>query len=233
MPDQPKKILLIDDEASILHLVEAYLQSEGYEVAMASDGLQGLKLALELKPSVIVLDIMLPGIDGLEVLSKLRRESNVYVILLTAKNDETDKIIGLSMGADDYLTKPFSPRELVARIKAALRRMGTNDDAHDSDVLEFSTLSINKASRQVWESGNLIDLTATEFEILKILAENENIVLSREQLLEKIWGFDYFGELRVVDVHVGHLRKKLSDQELIQTVRGVGYRFADTEQIHD
>jgi len=221
------KILVIDDEQSILNLVSAYLRPEGYEIFTASDGISGLKAARAFKPAIIVLDIMLPGMDGLEVLSQLRRESNVYVIMLSAKTEEMDKVIGLSVGADDYLTKPFSPRELVARIKAALRRINSVDSSREADVLDFSQIRIDKGSRQVWQGERLVELTATEFDILKVLAENHGIVLSREQLLEKVWGHEYYGELRVVDVHVGHLRKKLSSSDVIQTVRGVGYRFDD------
>ncbi len=189
------------------------------------DGNSGLQAAQTFKPDLIVLDIMLPGIDGLELLSRLRRESDVYVIMLTAKNEETDKIIGLSMGADDYLTKPFSPRELVARIKAALRRLGTGSDLPDNQVLSFQHLRIDLAARQVWIDEREVDLTATEFDLLKTLAAHQGMVLSREQLLEQVWGQDFFGEMRVVDVHLGHVRQKLGPHHGIVTVRGVGFRF--------
>ncbi len=224
-----EKILIIDDEPGILKLVESYLRPEGFDILTASDGVQGLQAARTFKPDLIVLDIMLPGIDGLELLSQLRRESNVYVILLTAKTEETDKIVGLSVGADDYLTKPFSPRELVARIKAALRRINSPDTSKQRNVLTFKHIRIDVDSRKVWEDERLIELTSTEFDILRAFAENHGIVISREQLLEKIWGFDYFGEIRVIDVHVGHLRQKLHNHGLIQTVRSVGYRFEDSE----
>ena len=218
------KILLIDDEASILNLVEAYLRPEGYEVFKASDGVAGLQAARAFKPDILVLDIMLPGMDGLELLAQLRRESKLYVILLTAKTEETDKIVGLSVGADDYLTKPFSPRELVARIKAALRRM-QQGGGERAQVLSFAHIRIDPGSRQVWMDDELIELTAMEFDLLKVLAEHRGLVLSREKLLEKVWGHDYYGDLRVVDVHLGHLRQKLGRHPFIQTVRGVGYRF--------
>ena len=169
---------------------------------------------------------MLPGIDGIEVLTRLRRESDVYVILLTAKTEETDRVIGLSVGADDYVIKPFSPRELTARIKAALRRL-KSDAPTGGDVLSFKHVRIDIAARQVSVDDNLIDLTAIEFDLLKILAENRGRVLTREQLLEKVWGGSYYGEMRVVDVHLGHVRKKLGSDDLIATVRGVGYRFED------
>ncbi len=220
------KILIVDDEPSVLNLVSAYLRPEGYEIYTASDGPSGLKSARSYRPDVIVLDIMLPEMDGLEVLSQLRRESEAYVIMLTAKTEEMDKIIGLTVGADDYLTKPFSPRELVARIKAALRRMRSVDRGADR-ILAFSRVRIDPASRKVWVDDHPVELTNTEFDLLKVLAEHAGIVLSREQLLEKVWGYDYYGEIRVVDVHIGHLRQKLGDEGFIATVRGVGYRFED------
>ena len=221
------KILVIDDEQSILNLVSAYLRPEGYEVYTATDGSSGLNAARAYHPDLIVLDIMLPGMDGIELLTRLRRESDVYVIMLTAKTEETDKIVGLSVGADDYVTKPFSPRELVARIKAALRRLQSGSGPADTQVLNFKHVRIDAGSRQVWVDERPIDLTSTEFDLLKTLAEHRGLVLSREQLLEQVWGGDYFGEIRVVDVHLGHVRQKLGDESLITTVRGVGYRFED------
>lgn len=221
------KILIVDDEPSILNLVSAYLRPEGYEVFTASDGSSGLQAARAYKPDLIVLDIMLPGMDGLELLTRLRRESAVYVILLTAKAEEIDKILGLSVGADDYLTKPFSPRELVARIKAALRRLQSGSGPQEGQVLNFKHIQIDSASRKVWLDGNPVDLTAMEFDLLQALAEHRGMVMSRERLLEKVWGHDYYGDLRVVDVHMGHIRQKLGDDSLIATVRGVGYRFED------
>jgi two-component system alkaline phosphatase synthesis response regulator PhoP len=176
---------------------------------------------------LIVLDIMLPGLDGIELLSRLRRESDVYVIMLTAKAEETDKIVGLSVGADDYLTKPFSPRELVARVKAALRRIRVGAGAAEMTILAFRHVRIDIGRRQVWVDGEPVEFTAVEFDLLKTLAEHRGLVLSREQLLEKVWGYDFYGEERVVDVHVGHIRQKLGDDRFIATVRGVGYRFED------
>jgi two-component system alkaline phosphatase synthesis response regulator PhoP len=222
------KILVIDDEPSIVNLVTAYLKPEGYEVFTASDGPAGLKAARALKPDLVVLDLMLPGMDGIELLSQLRRESNVYVILLTAKTEETDKIVGLSVGADDYMTKPFSPRELVARVKAALRRLqpGAGPGA-ESAVLAFRHLRIDAGARQVSLDGKPVELTAVEFDLLKALAEARGRVLTRERLLEIVRGGEYFGELRVVDVHLGHVRRKLGSEDFIATVRGVGYRFED------
>jgi two-component system, OmpR family, alkaline phosphatase synthesis response regulator PhoP len=221
------KILVIDDEPSILKLVTAYLKPEGYEVFTAATGVEGLKITRAIKPDLVVLDLMLPGVDGLEVLSQLRRESDVYVILLTARSEETDKIVGLSVGADDYVTKPFSPRELVARVKAGLRRLRSGGGQTEAEVLAFRHVRIDTGSRQVFLDGEPVELTAIEFDLLKSLAENSGRVLSREQLLEKVWGYAYYGEMRVVDVHVGHIRQKLGGETYIATVRGVGYRFED------
>jgi two-component system alkaline phosphatase synthesis response regulator PhoP len=197
-------------------------------VFTAADGITGLKAAHAYKPDVIVLDLMLPGMDGIEVLTQLRRESNVYVILLTAKTEEVDKVIGLSVGADDYVTKPFSPRELVARIKAALRRLqsGTGTGS-ESMVLAFRHVRIDTGARQVTVDERPVELTAVEFDLLKTLAQNRGRVLTREQLLETVWGGTYYGEIRVVDVHLGHIRQKLGSDKFIATVRGVGYRFED------
>jgi two-component system, OmpR family, alkaline phosphatase synthesis response regulator PhoP len=224
----PAKILVIDDEPSIVNLVSSYLNAEGYEVLTASDGPSGLKSARTFKPDLIVLDVMLPGMDGIELLARLRRESEVYVILLTARTEETDKIVGLTVGADDYVTKPFSPRELTARIKAALRRLQAGSSLGvEGAVLSFRRTRIDTAARQVTVNEHPVELTAIEFDLLRSLAENRGRVLTREQLLEKIWGREYYGELRVVDVHLGHIRQKLGIPDLIATVRGVGYRFED------
>lgn len=222
------KILLIDDEPSIHKVVTAYLQAEGFEFLSSLDGPGGLNAARSFKPDVIILDVMLPGMDGIELLANLRRESNVYVIMLTAKSQETDKIVGLSVGADDYLTKPFSPRELIARIKAALRRLqSTNNPAEGATALIFPHFRIDPSERRVWVDEQLIDLTTVEFDLLLALAQHHGMVLSREQLLEKAWGYDYFGDTRVVDVHIGHVRQKLGGDRFIETIRGVGYRFED------
>jgi len=223
------KILVVDDEQSILALVSAYLRREGYEVYTAPDGPSGLQAARAFKPDLVVLDVMLPGMDGIEVLARLRRESDAYVIMLTAKSEETDKIVGLSVGADDYVTKPFSPRELVARVKAALRRLRDAAGPSGSTTLAFRHVRIDTSSRQVWVDGEPVDLTPTEFDLLAVLAGHAGMVLSREQILQQVWGYDFYGEDRVVDVHVGHIRQKLGDGDLIATVRGVGYRFEDEE----
>lgn len=221
------KILVIDDEPGIIKLISAYLKPEGYEVYTASDGESGLKAARAFKPDLILLDIMLPGLDGIELLARLRRESDVYVILLTARTEETDKVVGLTIGADDYVTKPFSPRELVARIKAALRRLNLAGTGTQNEILSFKHVRIDNAARTVSVDDHPVELTTIEFDLLKAIAENRGRVLTREQLLEKVWGGDYYGEMRVVDVHLGHVRQKLGVEGLIATVRGVGYRFED------
>lgn len=222
------KILVVDDEPSILKLVSAYLEPEGYEVHTAADGSSGLKAARAFKPDLIILDVMLPGMDGVELLTRLRRESDAYVIMLTARTEETDKIVGLSVGADDYVTKPFSPRELVARVKAALRRLQAGaGSGPERSILSFKHVRLDADARSVSVDDRPVDLTAAEFDLLRTLADNRGRVLTREQLLEKIWGGEYFGEMRVVDVHIGHIRQKLGREDLIATVRGVGYRFED------
>ncbi len=223
------KILVVDDEKAIVDIVSAYLEQEDFQVMVAMDGPGALKSARQHKPDLIVLDVMLPGVDGIEVLAQLRRESDVYVILLTARSEETDKVVGLTVGADDYLTKPFSPRELVARIKAALRRMKGGTALPEERVMAIGSLRIDTGSRRVWVNDTVVELTAVEFDLLKTLAEHRGRVLSREQLLEKVWGYDYYGESRVVDVHIGHIRQKLGRRGFISTVRGVGYRFEDEE----
>lgn len=219
------KILVVEDEASISNLVVSYLRKEGYEVFTAADGSAGLKAARAVKPDLIVLDIMLPGMDGLEVLAQIRREANPYVILLTARSEEVDKIVGLSVGADDYVTKPFSMRELTARVKAALRRLHSGPQV--GELLVFKHVRIDAAAHLAWFDDQSVELTAMEFDLLRVLAEHAGMALSREQLLEKVWGTNYYGESRVVDVHIGHLRQKLGGETVIATVRGVGYRFDD------
>jgi two-component system, OmpR family, alkaline phosphatase synthesis response regulator PhoP len=223
------KILVIDDEPAIVQTARAYLEREGYAVQSAADGPAGLKAARAWQPDLVVLDIMLPGLDGLEILRQLRQESSVYVLMLTARADETDKIVGLTLGADDYLTKPFSPRELAARVKAILRR-GRGSSAQEPALL-FRRLRIDADARQVRKDDLSVDLTSTEFDLLHALARHPGRVLSREQLIEQVWGYDYYGDERVVDVHIGRIRKKIEDDAdeptLIVTVRGAGYRFED------
>lgn len=223
------RILIVDDEKTLLENVQAYLAKEGYNTQTAMDGPTALKIARAFRPDLIVLDILLPGMDGLEVMRRLRQESDVYILMLTAKSDETDKIVGLTVGADDYMTKPFSPRELVARIKAILRR-GRSMEVGESALL-FRRLRIDPEARQVWKDGQLVELTPIEFDLLHALARHPHRVLSREQLIEQVWGYDYYGDERVVDVHIGRLRKKIEDNpddpRFIVTVRAAGYRFED------
>jgi two-component system alkaline phosphatase synthesis response regulator PhoP len=222
-------ILVVDDEPAIVKSVKAYLQAEGFSVHTASDGASALKAAHAFQPDLIVLDIMLPQIDGLEVLRQLRQASNVYVLLLTAKSEDTDKVVGLGLGADDYLTKPFSPRELVARIKAILRR-GRDDSARDAPLI-FRRVRIELATRRVWKGDTLVELTPIEYELLHALARHRGRMLTREQLIEQVWGHDFYGDTRVVDVHIGRIRKKIEDDPanptLVVTVRGAGYHWED------
>ena len=222
------KVLVIDDDESIVDLLRTYLGQEGFQVDVARDGIAGLAKVRRVQPDVVVLDIMLPGLDGLEVLRRLRSESSAYVVMLTAKTEETDKIVGLSVGADDYVTKPFSPRELTARIRAILRRERGPDQ---SRVLMFQTLRIDPARREVWKHDVHVELTTREFDLLYALASYPGHVLSREQLITRVWGAEYFGDDRVVDAHIKDLRRKLGDApghpRLIETVRGIGYKFGD------
>lgn len=220
-------VLVVDDEKHIVELVGLYLSKEGYRVVNASDGGEALERIGEEDPALVILDIMLPEVDGLEVLRELRRTSEIPVIMLTAKEGEVDKVVGLELGADDYLTKPFSPRELVARVKAVLRRVEA--PLHEERVLSHRDLVLDTEKRRVEVAGSEVELTAREFDLLHVLMANPGIVLSRKRLLEKVWGYNYAGETRTVDVHILHLRDKLGDRSseprYIETVRGVGYRF--------
>jgi two-component system alkaline phosphatase synthesis response regulator PhoP len=226
MPD----ILIVDDEPTIQNLVSSYLTSEGYAVHCAADGEQGLALFRRHRPELVILDVMLPKMDGLEVLQHIRRESECYVLMLTAKSEEMDRVIGLTVGADDYLTKPFSPRELVARVKAILRR-GRNPQVTDDLLLVFETLRIDSRRHEVWRDDELVEMTALEFNLLKTLATYAGMVMSREQLISHVWGYDFYGDDRIVDVHIGHIRQKLepdlANPRYILTVRGVGYKFGE------
>lgn len=221
-----KTILVVDDEPNIVDLTTMYLQREGFHVQSAGDGLTALEMIAEGAPALIVLDIMLPEMDGFEVCRRVRAESDVPILMLTARDDDVDKIVGLELGADDYLTKPFNPRELVARVKAILRRL-ERDPSNDGEAIRVGDVSIDPARREVVIAGKSIELRAKEFDLLKTLAEHEGIVLSREQLLNLVWGYDFYGETRTVDVHVAHLRKHLTATESvsIETVTGVGYKL--------
>jgi len=222
------KILVVDDELTLLNTVRAYLEQEGYVVQTAADGRSALHIFRNFQPDLVVLDIMLPEIDGLEVLRQLRQSSDVYIIMLTAKADEADKVIGLGMGADDYVTKPFSPRELVARIKASLRRLGGGSAKKE---LVSTNLRLDEEARLAWKNDQPLDLTPIEFDLLHTLMRHHGRALSREQLIEQVWGYDYYGDDRVVDVHIGRLRKKVEEDAakptLIVTAWGAGYRFED------
>ncbi len=228
------RALIIEDEKNLAGLLRGYLEREGFEVHEAFSGETGLAVARRIEPDVVVLDWMLPGLDGMEILRELRRFSEAYVIMLTARTEEVDKIVGLSAGADDYLTKPFSPGELVARIRAMLRR--PRDGAAttpEENQLVFGELEINPARRQVRLGEDEASLTALEFDLLVALASRPGFVFGRRRLLERVWGEDYFGDDHVVDVHIANLRKKLNaaregaGNRYVRTVRGVGYRFED------
>lgn len=226
------KILVVDDESHIVELVRFNLESNGYSVVEASDGKEALARAKEELPDLILLDLMLPVIDGTEVCKKLKSDSSteaIPIIMLTAKSDEMDKIIGLEIGADDYITKPFSLRELLARVKAVLRRRTDIKIKEIDKILRVEDLVIDEEKHEVLKRGEKLDLTLKEFELLNILAKNRGKVLSRNYLLDEIWGYDYFGETRTVDVHIRHLRKKIEDDDknpkYIETIRGVGYKL--------
>lgn len=219
-------ILVVDDEMRIIDLARMYLEQDGYRVIYATDGIKARRMILKIEPSLVVLDLMLPGMDGLEVCRKVRAESDVPIIMLTARNDDIDKIVGLELGADDYLTKPFNPRELVARIKAILRRSDRNSRDEQPSTISIGNLFIDGQRRRVEIGGQVINLRMKEFDLLQTLAENVGVVFSREKLLDVVWGYDFAGETRTVDVHIAHLRHKLCGMEpVIETVWGVGYKL--------
>jgi DNA-binding response OmpR family regulator len=224
-----QKVLVVDDEPQIRTVLRGYLEAEGYDVAEAADGAEALAALREDPPALVLLDVMLPGIDGLEVLRQLRGFSDAYVILVTARAEEVDKLVGLGVGADDYVTKPFSPREVTARVKAMLRRDNRGDRTDADPLLRFDGLSVNPAHREVEADGTSVVLSSLEFDLLTALAAEPGRVFSRAQLLEKVWGYDFYGDERVVDVHIRSLRARLGDDagdpHLIATVRGVGYKF--------
>ncbi len=219
-------VLVVDDEPSILQLARMYLEREGFRVQDSKDGEAALEAVNRLRPALVVLDVMLPKLDGFEVCRRLRAENNnIAVLMLTARDDDIDKILGLELGADDYLTKPFNPRELVARVKAILRRSEARPQT-DGRPIHLADLSIDPASREVRLGPRTLELRTQEFDLLLTLAEHRGLVLSREQLLQKAWGFDFYGQTRTVDVHVAHLRKKLEGSAVkIETVTGVGYKL--------
>ena len=233
-----QKILLIEDEDGIIHLINLYLKNEGFTVVVAKDGADGLALHAREQPDLVILDIMLPAIDGFEVCKRIRAWSKTPILMLTARSSEEDRITGLDLGADDYLVKPFSPRELVSRVRAILRRTGSSDTSTSSneqssvaaknEVLRFPGLTIDLPARRVEVNGMEIALTPTEFDLLALLAKSPDRVFTREILMNKVWGYDYLGDGHTIDVHMSALRKKIElepGQRYIKTVWRVGYRF--------
>jgi DNA-binding response OmpR family regulator len=222
------RALVVDDEQPLVKIVSTYLEREGFEVLAAYDGEQAVEAARAHRPDLVVLDLMLPGIDGIEACRRIRAFSDAYIVMLTAKAEETDKIIGLSTGADDYLTKPFSPGELIARVRAMLRRPRGDDPDHDG-VRRFGELELDADAREVKVDGHPVELTRLEFDLLETLSAEPRVAFSRTQLLERVWGPGWFGDDHVVDVHVANLRRKLGDDpaapKYVRTVRGVGYRM--------
>lgn len=221
-----REVLVVDDEPGIRRVLRGYLEAEGFRVSEAGSGAEAVEQVRSRAPAVVLLDVMLPDIDGLEVLRRIRTFSDAFVLLVTARTEEVDKLVGLGMGADDYVTKPFSPREVTARVKAVLRR---SRPGPDGDRHAFPGLTVDAGRREVTVQGEPVALTALEFDLLTALAESPGRVFSRRQLLERVWGYDFFGDERVVDVHVRNLRQQLHDDasspHIIGTVRGVGYKF--------
>jgi len=215
-------IVVADDESNIADLVELYLEREGYRVVKAATGQAALDAVEGARPRLVVLDVGLPDIDGLEVCRRLRRTSSIPVIFLTARDGEVDRILGLELGADDYITKPFSPAELVARVKAVLRRV---DGGPGAEVVQAGSVAIDLGRREVRVDDTVIEFTTKEFELLRFLAERPGLALSRQQILDGVWGYDWFGDARTVDVHIAQVRKKIGDAVPITTVRGLGYRL--------
>jgi DNA-binding response OmpR family regulator len=230
-PSGRRTALVVDDEPDLVQLVAAYLEHEQFAVVTAADGEQAVALAREAVPDVIVLDLMLPRLDGVEACRRIRAFSDAYIIMLTAKGEEVDKLVGLSVGADDYLVKPFSPRELVARVHALLRRPRTGAARDDEEPLRrFGDLEIDPAAREVRVAGAPVELTRLEFDLLDALSERPRLAFARAQLIDRVWGADWVGDDHLVDVHIAKLRRKLGDEatepRYILTVRGVGYRMA-------
>jgi DNA-binding response OmpR family regulator len=233
MPD-PMRVLVVDDEIALAGVVAGYLQREGFAVDLAHDGPSAVAAAREHRPDLVVLDVMLPGFDGIEVCRQLRGFTDAYIIMLTARDEEVDKVVGLSVGADDYLVKPFSPRELIARVRAMLRRPRAVDgsttsaaDAEDIEPLHVGALTVDTVARTVAVADASVELTRTEFDLLAAMARRPRAAFTRRQLLDEVWGDGWYGDEHVVDVHIGHLRRKLGDDAevpgYIRTVRGVGY----------
>lgn len=221
-------ILIVDDEPNIIELLKLYLEREGFKVEGASTGKSALAKQESSNPNLIILDLMLPDIDGFDVCRQIRARSNVPILMLTARKEDVDKIVGLELGADDYLTKPFNPRELVARVRAILRRNQSLDKP--ITTVKLGNLTIDTARHEVTSNGKPITLRTKEFALLVTMAQNPGIVLSREKLLEMVWGYDYYGETRTVDVHINHLRDKIAGSGVnIETLRGTGYKMTTAE----
>jgi DNA-binding response OmpR family regulator len=226
------RALVVEDEVPMATVIGSYLEREGFEVHLSHDGLSAVKQAREVDPDIVVLDLGLPGLDGIEVCRQLRTFSDAYVVMLTARSDEVDTVVGLSVGADDYMTKPFSPRELVARLRAMLRRpraVRGSRAAEGETARSFGPLVIDPVGRDVWLEDEPVSLTRTEFDVLAVLSERPRMAFSRRQLIDLVWGETWVGDEHLVDVHVGHLRRKLGDDatasRFIRTVRGIGYRM--------
>jgi DNA-binding response OmpR family regulator len=226
MDNATAKILVVDDDTRITELISLYLQKEGYDTKEVYNGLKAVEAFSEYSPHLVLLDLMLPGMDGYQVCTAIRKISQTPIIMLTAKSETFDKVLGLELGADDYIVKPFDAKELIARVKAVLRRMNSTPDSADQQVV-MPNLTVNQTRYTVIYHGQKLDLPPKEFELLYFLASHHNRVFSREQLLDKIWGYDFYGGTRTVDVHVKRLREKmpLEDTWLIKTVWGVGYKF--------
>jgi len=222
-----QRILVVDDEDNIRELATLYLEKEGFTVEQAPNGAEGLARAEKSQPALVILDVMMPGMDGFEVCRELRKHSDVPVLMLTARNEDIDKIVGLELGADDYMTKPFNPREMVARVKAILRRF--EGGRKPQNAISAGNLSVDKARREARVGESELTLRTKEFDLLVAFVENPGIALTRDQLLESVWGYDYAGETRTVDVHVQHLRSKLTGAGVqIETLRGVGYKLVES-----
>ena len=225
-----KKILVVEDEKAIADILVFNLQREGYDTLVAYDGTEGLRCALEEAPDLILLDVMLPGMDGFEVLGHIREKHDTPIIMLTAREEETDKVLGLELGADDYITKPFSMRELMARVKANMRRTLSGEERAKPAVPSGGGLRISRDNGMVYKNGRALELSAREFDILCYLSASPGHVFSREELMEHVWGYEYYGDLRAVDVAIRRLREKVEDQpaspRYIMTKRGMGYYFA-------
>lgn len=222
------KILVVDDDPNICELLRVYLEKEGYTVKIAGDGVEGYNSFKQFNPDLLLLDVMMPRKDGWEVCRQIRKESTVPIIMITAKGEVFDKVLGLELGADDFIVKPFDMKELSARIKAVLRRSGSKEIKSESEVLKFDNLEISKAKYELKIKGKVVDVPPKELLLLYFLASNYNRVFTRDRLLDKVWSFDYLGDSRTVDVHVKRLREKLegvSDQWELKTVWGVGYKF--------